>query len=104
MTPVPLVESPSPPRERGRRPERGPRPERVSNDRPRTDRDSPRIVEAPVRPAASRPGTPEPERSRGVQSVQPRDYDDRRVVGFGNDLPAFLAKPLPKRKVEPDQA
>ncbi len=102
LTPVPLVESPSAPRERGRRPERGPRPERVSNDRPRPDRDPPRIVEAPVRPAASRPGTPEPERSRGVQSVQPRDYDDRRVVGFGNDLPAFLAKPLPKRKVEPD--
>jgi hypothetical protein len=47
---------------------------------------------------------PEPERSRGVQSVQPRDDHDRRVVGFGNDLPAFLAKPLPKRKPEPEEA
>jgi hypothetical protein len=25
-------------------------------------------------------------------------------VGFGNDLPAFLAKPLPKRKPEPEEA
>jgi superfamily II DNA/RNA helicase len=45
-----------------------------------------------------RPAAPEPElRSRGVQSVRPREDDDRRVVGFGGDLPAFLAKPLPKR-------
>lgn len=45
-----------------------------------------------------RQAAPEPElRSRGVQSVRPREDDDRRVVGFGGDLPAFLAKPLPKR-------
>jgi superfamily II DNA/RNA helicase len=104
LTPVPLVETPSAPRERGRRPERGPRPERVNTNHPRPDRDPPRAAEIPSRPAVVRPVTPEPERSRGVQSVQPRDYDDRRVVGFGNDLPAFLAKPLPKRKVDPDQA
>jgi len=29
-----------------------------------------------------------------VQSAAPRDEDDDRVVGFGNDLPAFLARPV----------
>jgi superfamily II DNA/RNA helicase len=38
---------------------------------------------------------PAPERRRGVQPVAERDEDDRRVVGFGSDLPAFLARPIP---------
>jgi superfamily II DNA/RNA helicase len=61
--------------------------------------------EAPVAHEPRRERKPEPRaaapetelRSRGVQSVRPREDDDRRVVGFGGDLPAFLAKPLPKR-------
>jgi superfamily II DNA/RNA helicase len=35
---------------------------------------------------------PAPSR-RGVQPVAARDDDDDRVVGFGGDLPAFLARP-----------
>jgi superfamily II DNA/RNA helicase len=42
----------------------------------------------PVR-AAERPTQPR----KGVQPVRPRDDDDDRVVGFGGDLPAFLARP-----------
>ncbi|HZL01075.1 MAG TPA: DEAD/DEAH box helicase [Caulobacteraceae bacterium] len=38
---------------------------------------------------------PPAERGRGVQPVQPRDDGDRRVVGFGADLPAFLARSAP---------
>jgi hypothetical protein len=30
-----------------------------------------------------------------VQPIAERDEDDRRVVGFGSDLPAFLARPIP---------
>jgi len=71
-------------REREPRRERNPRPER---------RPEPQAAAAAPRPAASEPEL----RSRGVQSVRPREDDDRRVVGFGGDLPAFLAKPLPKR-------
>jgi superfamily II DNA/RNA helicase len=33
---------------------------------------------------------------RGVSTPQPRDDDDRRVVGFGNDVPAFLTRATPK--------
>ncbi|AZS21355.1 MULTISPECIES: DEAD/DEAH box helicase [unclassified Caulobacter] len=43
--------------------------------------------ERPVR--AERPERP----VRGVQPVRDRDDDDRRVVGFGNEIPAFLARP-----------
>ena len=58
--------------ERAERPERSERPERAErNDRP----------ERPERPV------------RGVQPIRDRDDDDRRVVGFGNDVPAFLARP-----------
>jgi superfamily II DNA/RNA helicase len=32
---------------------------------------------------------------RGVQPAAARDEDDTRVVGFGADLPAFLARPAP---------
>jgi superfamily II DNA/RNA helicase len=46
-------------------------------------------------PAPTPTQTPAPERRRGVQPVAERDEDDRRVVGFGADLPAFLARPIP---------
>ena len=60
------------------RPERAERPER--NERP--DRN-----ERPER---------RPDPVRGVRAPAPRDDDDRRVVGFGNDLPGFLSRPVPK--------
>jgi superfamily II DNA/RNA helicase len=62
------------------RPERGDRPRRSE----RNERSSP--PPSPLRGA--------PERARGVQPIAERDDDDRRVVGFGNDLPAFLARPI----------
>lgn len=69
--------------------ERKPRRERE----PREPRE-PKAAAAPV-VEAERPARAErPERPvRGVQPVRDRDDDDRRVVGFGNDIPAFLAKP-----------
>ena len=44
----------------------------------------PEPVSAEARPVPSR---------RGVQPVRPREDDDDQVVGFGADLPAFLARP-----------
>ena len=32
------------------------------------------------------------EPRRQTPAAQPRDDDDRRVVGFGRDVPAFLAR------------
>ena len=68
-----------------------PKAERVE----RSDRqERPQRSERPERP--ERPHRSEaPERARGVQPVAERDEDDRRVVGFGADLPAFLARPIP---------
>ena len=53
---------------------------------------------APPRAKAARPERPAPQprpapSRRGVQPVAARDDDDDRVVGFGGDLPAFLARP-----------
>jgi len=80
-------------------------PEVVAEERPARERKprrereprEPKAAPAPVveteRPArAERPERPE-RPVRGVQPVRDRDDDDRRVVGFGNDIPAFLAKP-----------
>jgi superfamily II DNA/RNA helicase len=76
-------------RDRDRRPERGePRQEqpRVEAERTPAPRAEP---ERPVR------GAPLPV--RGVQPVRGReDDDDRRVVGFGNDTPAFLMRAPPR--------
>jgi len=83
---APAVEAERP--ERAERPARAERPERAERaDRPeRSDRNSdrPERSERPERP--ERP-------VRGVQPVRDRDDDDRRVVGFGNDVPAFLVRP-----------
>jgi len=70
-------------RERGR--DRDRRPERT---------EQPRAEAAPAeRP--SRANAPMPV--RGVQPVRGReDDDDRRVVGFGNDVPAFLMRAPPR--------
>jgi hypothetical protein len=71
--------SPSRPRRRG---ERSPRPAA--------------LLETPAPTPTHAPAAfPAPERRRGVQPVAERDEDDRRVVGFGSDLPAFLARPIP---------
>ena len=80
-------------------------PEAVAEERPARERKprrereprEPKATAAPVveaeRPArAERPERPE-RPVRGVQPVRDRDDDDRRVVGFGADIPAFLAKP-----------
>ncbi|WP_419316832.1 DEAD/DEAH box helicase [Caulobacter sp. ErkDOM-E] len=98
-----------PARERGRdrgrgrdRSERGPRPERVEAPAPVEaeaaaprerghDRVRPERAAAPEREA--RPASP----VRGVQPVRGReDDDDRRVVGFGSDTPAFLMRAPPR--------
>jgi superfamily II DNA/RNA helicase len=77
--PAPVREEARPPRERPeRRPDRdrGPRPqqaERAPRDEPRRDR---------------------PDRNRALRD---RDDGDDGVVGFGHDVPAFLAKRPPAR-------
>jgi len=63
---------------------RAPR-ERRSRNRP------PRQATADAQPGAPPSSTPG---HRGVQAVAPRDEGDSRVVGFGADLPAFLARPI----------
>jgi superfamily II DNA/RNA helicase len=60
------------------------RPERAAKPRPVTKETAP----APVRDEPK-------EHRRGVQPIAERDEDDRRVVGFGGELPAFLARPIP---------
>jgi len=82
-------------RERGR--DRDRRPERTEQPRAEAER-APRPERAPERPEAersTRPNAPLPV--RGVQPVRGReDDDDRRVVGFGADTPAFLMRAPPR--------
>jgi superfamily II DNA/RNA helicase len=77
--PAPVREEARPPRER---PER--RPDRDRGPRPQQ---------------AERPPRDEPRRDRPDRNRAPRDRDDGDdgVVGFGHDVPAFLAKPPPAR-------
>ncbi|MDG2521782.1 DEAD/DEAH box helicase [Caulobacter segnis] len=78
-----------------------PRRERNRNRPQRTEQ-----PEAAERPAARqeaprREAKVEPERRGGVKAPRlPRDDDDRRVVGFGNDIPAFLMRAAPRVAVE----
>ena len=64
---------------------------------PRPERSKPRRESKPAAhtPSAAPVATQEPRR-RGVQPVPEREDDDRRVVGFGEALPAFLARPTPQ--------
>lgn len=39
---------------------------------------------------------------RNAPAARDRDPGDRRVVGFGDDLPAFLARPIPRLAPTPD--
>ncbi|WP_297511712.1 DEAD/DEAH box helicase [uncultured Caulobacter sp.] len=71
--------------------------ERPTRERkPRREREREPKAAAPAeaeRPARfERPERPE-RPVRGVQPIRDRDDDDRRVVGFGSDIPAFLARP-----------
>jgi hypothetical protein len=95
--------------ERTERPERTERAERPSRSRnsARAEAASPEVevaevVVAPEAPVVDVPREPRRVAEarvrpiRGVQEAAPRDSDDgRSVVGFGNDVPAFLARPVP---------
>ncbi len=70
-----------------------PAPQATAQPEPRPERRRERQPRNPA-PVQSRPA---PASQRGVQPVAPRDDDDPRVVGFGADLPAFLARPMPVR-------
>jgi superfamily II DNA/RNA helicase len=83
------------------RPRREARPERAPRERePREPRERAPQAEVQAAPA------PRPSRDRGRHDERPRrddrprreDRDDDRdgVVGFGADLPAFLARPVPR--------
>jgi len=109
---APRVEAEQPPVEA----ERAPRPERTEGERPSRergrgrDRDRerrPERGEAPrVEAERAPPPRHEPERApvrgaplpvRGVQPIRGREDDDhRRVVGFGNETPAFLMRAPPR--------
>ncbi|HLZ83083.1 MAG TPA: DEAD/DEAH box helicase, partial [Caulobacteraceae bacterium] len=82
--PAPVSEETAPPRSR----RRGERPSQTS-----APRGAARPTPAQAPPPAQ--GPPPAERRRGVQPVAERDDDDRRIVGFGAELPAFLARPIP---------
>ncbi len=92
---APVEERPA--RERKPRREREPRPTAPASTIEAAERPArPERTERAERPErAERQDRPErPERPvRGVQPIRDRDDDDRRVVGFGNDVPAFLARP-----------
>ncbi|HEY5105311.1 MAG TPA: DEAD/DEAH box helicase [Caulobacteraceae bacterium] len=78
--------APNPEPRRGQRRRRERQPRRPESPKPQSA--------APER--AAPPGETAPaEHRRGVQPVAARD-DDRGVVGFGSDTPAFLARPAPK--------
>jgi len=97
-------------RDRGRgrdRSDRGPRPDRAEAPAPvETEafapRENGRERTRPERAAPERETRPEREARpaspvRGVQPVRGReDDDDRRVVGFGSDTPAFLMRAPPR--------
>jgi superfamily II DNA/RNA helicase len=82
-------------RDRDRRPERSEQPRVEAERAPRPERAPER---APERIEAERPARANaPLPVRGVQPVRGReDDDDRRVVGFGNDTPAFLMRAPPR--------
>jgi superfamily II DNA/RNA helicase len=89
---APVAETERP--ERTERPARAERPERAEradrSERSERGSDRPERNDRPERSErAERPERP----VRGVQPVRDRDDDDRRVVGFGNDVPAFLVRP-----------
>jgi superfamily II DNA/RNA helicase len=93
--PAPVEPAPAPGRHTERQAAGRPRRERGRRDRGPAEQESPRTQIAPEPPAS--------EHRRGVQQARPRDDDDRRVVGFGADLPAFLARPTPSPSASPEE-
>lgn len=93
--PVEREDRPRRERGRGRDRDRKPRDEaapiEAREDRPVRD-DRPVREEREERPARAER---RPEPVRGVRAPPPREDDDRRVVGFGSDLPGFMARPVP---------
>jgi superfamily II DNA/RNA helicase len=88
------AEGDRPRRERGR--DRDRRPERSEQPRVEAER-APAPRAEPVRSEPERPARGAPLPVRGVQPVRGReDDDDRRVVGFGNETPAFLMRAPPR--------
>jgi superfamily II DNA/RNA helicase len=88
------TEGDRPRRERGR--DRDRRPERSEQPRVEAER-APAPRAEPVRAEPERPARGAPLPVRGVQPVRGReDDDDRRVVGFGNETPAFLMRAPPR--------
>ncbi|CAN5301202.1 DEAD/DEAH box helicase [soil metagenome] len=93
-----------PPRERGPRNrrdrgERKPRPERSEAPVEAAHEAAPSPAPAPsAREEAPRPDRgPRPERPvRGVRQQPERDDDDNRVIGFGQELPAFMSRVPPR--------
>jgi superfamily II DNA/RNA helicase len=88
------AEGERPGRERGRERGRDRRPER--SEQPRQEQPRFEAERAPrVEPERVGRGAPLPV--RGVQPIRGReDDDDRRVVGFGNETPAFLMRAPPR--------
>ncbi len=102
------------------------KPEAKADQRPRPDRaaatavaaiesasDQPDIIDRPARPEPRRaeprrPESPEPRATPRFDRNAPRDYRRRdedlgpAVVGFGDDIPAFMALPRRKIHAEPD--
>ncbi|HUC69887.1 MAG TPA: DEAD/DEAH box helicase [Stellaceae bacterium] len=66
------------------------RSQRASPPRPPARPDTPPATVADAGNVMRFPRTPEPRRPRPTECVA---EDERRVVGFGDDLPAFLARP-----------
>jgi len=82
-------------RDRDRRPERTEQPRAEAERAPRPERAPERAPERTESERSPRPNAPLPV--RGVQPVRGReDDDDRRVVGFGADTPAFLMRAPPR--------
>ena len=74
-------------------PPREPRRRQRGRDRERAPReDQPVVAPAPAAEARREPARA--ERDRQPPRADRDNDDDRRVVGFGNDLPAFLTRPI----------
>jgi superfamily II DNA/RNA helicase len=75
-----------------------PRRERPERERPERERPERERQGEPAPIAAAAPAGPEPSRHArgGVRTAEARDDDDRRVKGFGDDIPAFLLRATPK--------
>ena len=90
----------APAEERAPRQERAPREDRAPREEraPRAEQRPPR-EERPARAAQDDrpPRQQNRERDRGGRGREREDGDDRKVVGFGSELPAFLMRTPPRK-------